>query len=458
MKYNYNRIIKNTFTSSAALTVIGIYLLLSFQNDNDTVNTTTDNHYEPFSSPSISRLLDSDQGYNTSIDTFSYSSSLLQQQSSLPCLAHSPIIIHHNTTTTKPGSDPNKTILEHQIPIKCGKLKRQWLYNPPISEYAKLIDQHQTDCTLPVATHHFDNTFGLGSHLILWGQAMCNGIEDRHRMISYSPNEWLWLDQEHCDATTSMVSSSPLLCYFPSSENRCSTPHDNDNNIESIYNKNITDPRNVKEWCKIVQSSPEMKTKVRASSTEYLFHRISPLVIQEAQRQIGIIFPNDDTNGGHVPDDLVTVHIRWGDKFWEMDLPSIQEYIDAVNMILSPDHSPNVTVPTANIYLATEDPRAYEEFMNAKPNGWTVFADITLHEIDAFRPRKGNRASWAARNTKGRAGLIALGSLLVAMEANKFVLTTKSNWSTLMDHLRTQIIDPRCDNCTEMIDLRPGIY
>jgi hypothetical protein len=141
-----------------------------------------------------------------------------------------------------------------------------------------------------------------------------------------------------------------------------------------------------------------------------------------------------------------------------MDLPSIQEYIDAINMILSPDDLPNATVHTANIYLATEDPLAYQEFMKTKPSGWMVYADITLHEIDAFRPRRGNRASWAARNTKGRAGLIGLGSLLVAMEANKFVLTTKSNWSTLMNHLRTQIIDPRCGNCTEMIDLRPGIY
>jgi hypothetical protein len=57
-----------------------------------------------------------------------------------------------------------------------------------------------------------------------------------------------------------------------------------------------------------------------------------------------------------------------------------------------------------------------------------------------------------------RSGLIALGSLLVAMEANMFVLTTKSNWSTLMNHLRTQIVDPQCGNCTDMMDLRPGVW
>jgi hypothetical protein len=82
--------------------------------------------------------------------------------------------------------------------------------------------------------------------------------------------------------------------------------------------------------------------------------------------------------------------------------------------------------------------------MSAKPSGWKVYTDITLTEINAFRPIKGKRASWATRNTMGRAVLVALASLLVAMEANMFVLTTKSNWSTLMNHLRMNILDLIC--------------
>jgi hypothetical protein len=149
-----------------------------------------------------------------------------------------------------------------------------------------------------------------------------------------------------------------------------------------------------------------------------------------------------------------------------MELPTIKEYIDAIHRIIDPSNrgqknlneKTDFMATTANIYLATEDPRAFQEFMDAKPSGWNVYADITLHEIDAFRPRKGNRASWAARNTNGRSGLVALGSLLVAMEARRFVLTTKSNWSTILNHLRTNVVDPRCGNCTQMIDLRPGLW
>lgn len=394
-----------------------------------------------------------------------------ERNANLACLNHEPSVMNE---TSKPGSDPSKTILEHQSATRCGLLRRNWLHNPPLSDVAIEIESHQSNCSLPLATHHFDNTFGLGSHIILWGQALCNGMETQYRMRSHAP-KWLWLDQEHCDMQN-QANLSPMLCYFPASENRCSDVHQtthvvadkkdsssittakisNDVNVSL----NITDPRVQKHWCELAKESEESRAKIRAASTEYLFQSLSPLVVREAKRQIGIIFPN-----GIVPEDLVTVHVRWGDKFWEMDLPPIQEYIDAVNTILSGKSSTldggNTTTAnatTANIYLATEDPKAYQEFMAAKPHGWNVYADITLLEINAFRPPKGNRASWAARNTKGRAGLVALASLLVAMESNMFVLTTKSNWSTIMNHLRTNIVNPRCGNCTKMIDLRPGMW
>lgn len=65
-----------------------------------------------------------------------------------------------------------------------------------------------------------------------------------------------------------------------------------------------------------------------------------------------------------------------------------------------------------------------------------------------------NQAVVTSRETKGRAGLLTLASLLVAMEANDYVLTTTSNWSRLMDELRSAILDGKCKNCTRMIDLQ----
>ena len=50
---------------------------------------------------------------------------------------------------------------------------------------------------------------------------------------------------------------------------------------------------------------------------------------------------------------------------------------------------------------------------------FTLVAGITQLELNGFRPTKGNRTSWAARNMLDRSGLVALGSLLVAMEDDR---------------------------------------
>ena len=59
---------------------------------------------------------------------------------------------------------------------------------------------------------------------------------------------------------------------------------------------------------------------------------------------------------------------------------------------------------------------------------------------------------------QGRPGLVALASLLFALQANNFVVTTASNWSRLMNELRKSVLDPRCDSCSQMIDLTKPSY
>lgn len=95
-----------------------------------------------------------------------------------------------------------------------------------------------------------------------------------------------------------------------------------------------------------------------------------------------------------------------------------------------------------------------KEFRKALPDGWNLFVDQFLAETSRHRVDGYNGGPKMAKALNGKAGLLALGSLLVAMEADDFVLTTKSNWSLLMDELRRAILDPRCDNCTSVVDLR----
>jgi hypothetical protein len=347
-------------------------------------------------------------------------------------------------SNTKPAQKYSNTLLLNQ---PKGKMRNDWTNNPPLSSLSKKILKHQSNCDLPVSTFHMDNTYGLGSHLTLWSQAVCNAMHQKARLRTENPI-WLWMDQAQCDME--QAKRSPLLCYFPKAEFLCEKD-------ESFSAGNISDPRETQNWCPhLLQKQPKQivyEAKLaafRAASIEYLFRKVSPVVLAEAERQSGLLFGPDGA-----PDDLITVHLRWGDKFWEMDLVSVEEYIKGVSDLLEQQGRDN---RTANVFLATEDPNAKQAFFDAVPPGWTVYLDRTIDELNDYRPPKGNRASHTAKNTKGRAGLVAMGSLLVAMESRYYVLTTKSNWSRTMDFLRINVIDPRCGNCTRMIDLRPGIW
>jgi hypothetical protein len=367
------------------------------------------------------------------------------------CLIHLPMQVNASKVPVN-----QSTVMLTQPSAPCGRLRRSWNHFDLLSPLAIQIQQHQSNCTMDTATFHVDNAFGLGSHMYMWSQALCNAWESGYRVQTHNPR-WLWMDQAYCDPDKAAM--SPLLCYFPEAEFQCprdksleqrilSSSSESSSSIQSIPH-NVSDPRQSHLRCERIRNDPAFLTEFRAASMEYLFHRISPIILQEAERQVGLLF-----GSGGVPADLITVHMRYGDKFWEMDLAPAEEYTAAVSQILlqrGQGHN-----RSANIYLATEDPRAVNAFLSAAEPGWKVLVDRTVPELDNYRPVKGNRASWTTKNTKGRAGLVALGSLIVALEANDFVLTTKSNWSRLMNELRKNVLDPRCGNCTQMIDLRPG--
>jgi hypothetical protein len=203
---------------------------------------------------------------------------------------------------------------------------------------------------------------------------------------------------------------------------------------------------------------------VQRSTVEFLFTHVTSLLYEEATRQLNLVF------GDVLPKDLITVHIRWGDKVStykgkkvirpEMRKAGVNEYIDAVNNILLRRHGGGIGGTqlqknfTADVFLATEDPAAVQAFRAAMPKEWNLFIDHSLTEIKPYRVDGYNGHSATSQMMGGRPGLLALASLLVAMEANDFVLTTQSNWSRLMDELRLAIVNPRCGNCTTMVDLR----
>ena len=205
---------------------------------------------------------------------------------------------------------------------------------------------------------------------------------------------------------------------------------------------------------------------MHAAVAEWMFQNVSQLVIPEAQPQIReeafSVATNSSSETTHgnktfqrwlgMPDasSLITVHLRWGDKDSEMDLVSIDEVVNATVSLLTPEEMSGRR--SVHIYVATEDRQALMLFREAAvPRKWQV------HSSGPISPDYGSYSMTSvAHKSKGKAGLQSLAALLIALEANRYVLTRGSNWSRLIDELRKSVLDSRCGNCTVMIDLREG--
>jgi hypothetical protein len=329
------------------------------------------------------------------------------------------------------------------------KLRFDWTLLSPRSPLAVRMMQHQRNCDLPLGYFRYRNRFGLGSDLHVYSQALCNAMEQQVRVHSTTP--WNWWDVELCNHTASRDETA-MSCYFPSSELQC--PGDAalvQKAGAAAFAKNISNARGkVKVRCPEIMAEYNV-SEIRAAGTEFLFTRVSKHIQDEATRQLNRVFLSNEQQG--VPADLITVHIRWGDKEQEIKLLGIDSYIQAVKDILQQRKRP---LDTANIFLATEDPRALTAFQSAAPDGWMIYVDQYFHDLLPHRRDIYNGPNHMALDLQGKPGPAALGSLLVAMEANDFVLTTASNWSRLMNELRGSILDPACGNCTLLVDLKPG--
>jgi hypothetical protein len=362
-------------------------------------------------------------------------------------------------------------------------LRFDWTKLERRSVLAQQIAEMQSDCSVKDHGYFWHrNTAGLGSDIHLHSIALCNALEMRlHgnrkvRVRTLAP--WTFRSEQDCSNSNDLVARSAMKCYFPQSELLCPDDSATINDYSAMYNM-TRGGGGITENCTNILQAAGSTSSWRAATTEFLFTGLSPIVQNEAQRQLNLIF-GDRTS---VPKHLITVHVRWGDKvIREMHAQPILAYISAIEDILlkrrvSNDHeyaihaiveaNTNVTrdatsdvQESVDIFLCTEDPEALNQFKKAAPPHWNVYVDQYFTEILPYRQKDGvvyDGNTKIARDLEGKSGLLALGSLLVAMEANDFVLTSRSNWSRLINELRKNVLNPRCNDCTTLIDLQKAL-
>ena len=321
-------------------------------------------------------------------------------------------------------------------------LRFDWSNLPLHSPLARAMQAHQSDCSVPLGDLRMRNAAGLGSDLHLWTQALCNGMQENARVQTQLP--WIFRDSGAC---SNHSQETAMLCYFPHSELRCP---DDRKSLRTTTNRTrlYVGTGMVKKECGAIRKRYRATfSDVRAAGIEYLFSQTGPLLIEEAERQMTQVFGDERP----LPSQLITVHIRWGDKKSDMKLLPIQDYVDAVQNLSS---AKNLKGPEVNIFLASEDPLAVQGFQEAaKAHQWKVFVDAYYQIFQDDRRPELNGNPHMSKKLQGRPGLVALASVMIALQANSFVLTTRSNWSRLINEMRKNILDPQCDSCSQMIDL-----
>ena len=342
-----------------------------------------------------------------------------------------------------PQVSPSSTLLESSS-TKLPRLSVDWGNFQVLSPLAQDMVSHQANCSLPLADFRFRNRFGLGSDLHLWSVAMCNAMEAGYRVVTRQ-SDWIYNDQQVCPSS----SASALTCYFPTAELQC--PSDASSAAVSTNHPVLYRGRGRISWnCSSLQTK-YTTSQIESAAVEVLFSGVSlDRVVATARKQVLDIF-----GPSGAPSNLILCHIRWGDKADEMKLVDISEYIRAVEELSSIGSTSSDPSMETNVFLATEDPKAVEAFRRNAPPHWNIFVDEYLKVFRKHRQSTYNGHALLAKQLHGQPGRVALASLLVAMEARSFVLTTASNWSRLMNELRRSIVEPR-RGPTRMVDLRPS--
>ena len=129
---------------------------------------------------------------------------------------------------------------------------------------------------------------------------------------------WVWEDRAFCDAKDL---SHPLSCYFDPPCRR---------------NDSLTKPWHVPRNIHFPQCFHK-EAPVNEAGAEILFSRLTPRVLALADAAAEKVFGPEGA-----PPNLITVHLRWGDKGKEMELLSVDKYIEAVESLALKVHNSHI--------------------------------------------------------------------------------------------------------------------
>ncbi|KNC84541.1 hypothetical protein SARC_03244 [Sphaeroforma arctica JP610] len=168
----------------------------------------------------------------------------------------------------------------------------------------------------------------------------------------------------------------------------------------------------------ITSNTKESVRLQRAYATEYMLRPNTRF-----QHKLELMY-SQVFDAGVVPPKLISVNIRWGDKWSEMLLNPIERYVGTVADLVRLHYNKDEAVI---VFLQTWEQDAHDHFHRLSPKAWDVrsFAfDRSLNPHDTEGARSPNSTT------------ISLCSMYIAADAMFHVGTRDSNWDRLIDELR----------------------
>jgi hypothetical protein len=344
-------------------------------------------------------------------------------------------------------SSEARTMQSHKVTFACvglllvtlvcvrasnSKLSHVWVNRRLRSDLAKKINDHQSKCSEKVFYHPMLD-YGMGSDIHIWSQALCNSMQTGSTLMQ-ADMPWIWNDKQFCASNNTV---QPFGCYF-SIQKHCPTSVPHHTKVISYEN----DFKNCPTYVTDIKS----RQAFRAAAMEYLFSNLHPGLVELAEKSIQEVFGQPT-----VPSELITVHVRWGDKKREMDLVHQHDYVTSIEKMVEAQ-----TLTSPHIYVTTESMDALVKLQDELDSH-----NKTSWKLHYYAPAVFNSTAEGvvspmdmATHSGGIIGKTSLVALLLAMEAKYYVLTTGSNWSRLIDELRKAVVDVSCGGCTHMVDLR----
>lgn len=174
----------------------------------------------------------------------------------------------------------------------------------------------------------------MGSDIHTWSQAICNSMQVGATLLQLD-EEWIWNDKKFC--TPKPV--QPLQCYF-NVHKKCPQSKANAPAIMTFKHDYHRCPKYI--------TDDKSRQAFRAAAMEFLFSSVNKKLVDEAVTSIEKVFGKEG-----VPEDLITVHLRWGDKKLEMKLVSQEEFVVAIDGMAK-----NHSIANPKVFITTESNHA----------------------------------------------------------------------------------------------------